>query len=60
MENELKNYGLRQLRLLARQKCVVNYAKYNFVDMINILAPIVNKHDFPILNKSRFNTKKKN
>jgi hypothetical protein len=54
----LSSYSVKLLRLLARKKKIINYAKYNHQELIKILEPLVDKHDLPINNKSRFDNKR--
>jgi hypothetical protein len=45
---KLNMYGIKKLQILAKNKEIKGFSKYNKMDLINILQPFVNEKDFPI------------
>ena len=46
--DKLDMYGLKKLRILAKSKHIKGFSKYRRTELIDMLKPFVNGHDFPI------------
>jgi hypothetical protein len=47
-QEKLQLYGIEKLKILAKIKKVKGCSKYKKHELIHILSPLVNEHDFPI------------
>jgi hypothetical protein len=48
IKDKLNCYGIKKLRILAKNKKLKNYSKKKIDILINVLLPITNHSDFPI------------
>ena len=48
LQEKLNMYGIKKLKILAKNKNLKGYSKYTKAELINRLEPLVNESDFPI------------